>query len=111
MNAEEFVSQVRQAVVDENTGIYRDLFENTETATDPYWIRAISLYASLRPDQRDIFFAIVRQVIIDTISNVFAIVDGVRQLDGEDGDIRMACGADELSGELQDRFLEQFEDG
>ncbi|REJ64951.1 MAG: transposase [Planctomycetota bacterium] len=110
MKTEEFVAQVRQSVVEENTGIYRDLFENTTSATDPYWIRALGLYKALDDEQKEVLFEIVRQVTVDSVSNVFAIVDGVTELDGQDGSVRLQCGPDELSGELQDRFLEQFED-
>ena len=94
------------SVVEENVGIYRDLFENTEKATDPYWERALALYKSLDASQRDVFFEVVRQTAIDTVSNVFALIDGVMRLDGQDDDCHFSCGADQLSGELQDHFLE-----
>ena len=111
MKVEDFVVQIRKSVVDENSVIDRELFEDTTTTvTDPYWIRARSLYASLESEQQDILLEIMRQVAIDTVSNVFAIMDGVTELEGQDGAVRVQCGADELSGELQDRFLEQFED-
>lgn len=109
MNADNFTAQIKRSIIEENTGIYRDLFENTESASDPYWTRALSLYNALDATQRSVFMEVVRQTAIDTVSNVFAIVDGITQLEGQDGDIRFRCGEDELSGELQDRFLQQFE--
>jgi hypothetical protein len=109
MNADEFVAQVKAAIVEENTRIYSDLFENTKTATDPYWARALALYNALDTSQRSVFMEVVRQTAIDTVSNVFALIDGTVRLHGQDGDVRFACGGEELSGELQDRFLEQCE--
>jgi hypothetical protein len=109
MNAVEFTAQIKASIIEENTAIYRDLFENTKTATDPYWIRALALYNALDADQRSVFMEVIRQTAIDSVSNVFAIADGVTQLEGQDGDIRFSCGGHELSGDLQDRFLEHFE--
>lgn len=109
MNADNFTAQIKNAIIEENTGIYRDLFENTESASDPYWIRALALYNSLDATQRGVFMEVVRQTAIDTVSNVFAVVDGVTQLEGQDGDIRLRCGDDDLTGDLQDSFLQQFE--
>lgn len=109
MNAVDFTAKIKSAVIEENTAIYHDLFENTKTATDPYWIRALALYNALDATQRDVFMEVVRQTAIDSVSNVFAVVDGVTQLEGQDGEIRFRCGDDELNGDLQDRFLEHFE--
>jgi len=109
MKAEEFTAQIKSAIIEANTAIYRDLFENTKSATDPYWVRALALYNALDASQRSVFMEVVRQTAIDSVSNVFAVVDGVTQLEGQDGNIRFSCGDDELTGELQDRFLEQFE--
>lgn len=110
MKAGEFTAQVKRSIVEENVGIYRDLFENTENASDPYWQRALALYKSLDAEQREVFFEVVRQTTIDSVSNVFAVVDGVTQLEGQDGECEMSCGGDKLNGELQDHFLEHFED-
>ncbi|MFM7516706.1 MAG: hypothetical protein ACKO3V_07170 [Pirellula sp.] len=109
MKADVFTAQIKKAIIEENTGIYRDLFDNTKSASDPYWIRALALYNALDESQRNVFIEVLRQTAIDSISNVFAVVDGVTQLEGQDGDIRFSCGDDDLTGELQDRFLEQFE--
>jgi hypothetical protein len=106
MNAEEFTRQVRRSVIDENVNIYRDLYENTENATDPYWQRALDLYKSLDIRQKEVFLEVIRQTAIDTVSNVFAVVDGVTKLNGQDGDCSLTCGTDSISGELQDSFLE-----
>jgi hypothetical protein len=109
MKVEDFVAQIKSVVVEENAELYRDLFNNTSDASDPYWQRALDFYRSVDESQREVLFEVIRQVIVDTVSSVLAIVDGVSYLEGQDGDCSLTCGGDELSGELQDVFLQQFE--
>ena len=109
MKPDEFAAQVKKSIVDENVAIYRDLFENTEKASDPYWQRALVLFRSLDDDQRSVFFEVLRQTAIDSVSNIFAIIDGVAVLEGQDGECVLRCGPDEISGSLQDEFLVLFE--
>ena len=110
MTPEQFVNQIRKSVVEENLSVYKDLFSSTEVqnATDPYWQRALQLYAALNSERKDVLFEIIRQVMVDTISNVFAILDGVSQLSGQEGDFTLLANdpPEQLNGELQDRFLE-----
>jgi len=109
MNAEQFTAQIKTSIVEDNVRIYRDLFENTKNATDPYWQRALGFYKSLDENQKEIFFEVIKQTIIDTVSNLFAVIDGVTHLNGQDGDCSLTCGSDQLSGELQDHFLTHCE--
>jgi len=59
-----------------------------------------------------VLFEFARQVMVDTVSNVFAILDGVSFLEGQEGEISLAIGEsrEQINGELQDRFLELEED-
>ncbi len=75
MKADVFAAEIRKAIVEENTGIYRDLFENTKSATDPYWVRALALYSALDEDQRNVFIEVVRQTAIDMLDSQFADYD------------------------------------
>jgi hypothetical protein len=110
MTPEDFVIQIRKSIVDENLSAYKDVFTSTaiQNATDPHWQRALRLYAKMESDDQEVLFDIIRQVMIDTISNVFAILDGVTELTGQEGDFSLLANLppEKLSGELQDRFLE-----
>lgn len=108
MSPEQFVVQIRKAIIADNLSIYRDLFATTtvQGASDPYWKRALSLYAKLGPEDRSVLFEIIRQVMADSISNVFAVLDGVTQIEGQKGDFNLSEDGNRLNGELQDRFLE-----
>ena len=71
MKADVFTAQIKKAIIEENTGIYRDLFDNTKSATDPYWVRALELYNALDENQRNVFIEVVRQTAIDSVSNAW----------------------------------------
>jgi len=111
MNAEELVKGIRSTIINDNLEIYRDLYESTqvENATDEYWNEALKFYSKLSPDDRDMLFRIMRQVSVDTVSNFFAILDGVSHFDGQDDDLFLAPESElenRLNGGLQDIFLE-----
>jgi hypothetical protein len=109
MTPEKFVSEVRSAVVDQNATIYRQLFESTtvESVSDPYWKRALTLYASLGERDRVILIEMMRQATVDTVSNVFGILDGSSSLDNAREDFILTGKSDnqKINGNLQDIFL------
>jgi hypothetical protein len=109
MTPEEFVAQIRSAVVGQNIVIYKDIFETTSPAdaSDMYWKRALTLYNSLGGQDRYLFFEIVRQIMVDTISNLFGILDGVSSLGGISEDFILTSKSDglKINGDLQDIYL------
>lgn len=110
MTPENFVSLIRKSIIEENLVIYKELFSSTDmnNASDPHWVRALGLYAKLNDDDKGVLFDIVRQVMVDTVSNLFAVLDGVSQLEGQEGEFSLLAdpSAERLNSELQDRFLE-----
>ena len=110
MTPESFVSQVRSAVVQHNVTIYKDLFESTtpESASDTYWKRALTLHRSLSDGDRAVLFEIMRQVTVDTVSNLFGLLDGASALEGPREVFVLTSQPDDrkLNGNLQDLFLE-----
>lgn len=111
MTAHEFVTQLRGVVVDENTAIYRELFSSTplEKATDPYWRRALGLFSGLSLEQREVFFEVVRQVAVDTTSNILGVIDGGSTLEGLHGELGFDLDGQRLNGDLQALFLAEEE--
>jgi len=114
MKPEEFVKKIRQSVLDENIAIYKDLFANTEVdqVSDPYWHEALGLFNKLSDEEKETLFKIMRQVSVDAISNLFALLDGVSCLEDQDGDFSLTIEneQEQLNGDLQDIFLEIEED-
>lgn len=109
MTPEDFVSQVRSTVVQQNVATYRDLFESMtpEGASDTYWKRALALHRSLSEADRAILLDIMRQVMVDAVSNLFGILDGASALEGPREDFTLTSRPDNLTlnGNLQDLFL------
>jgi hypothetical protein len=113
MDSREFVAGLREEIVQANVSTYRQLFEETRAseATDPYWRDALMLFSQLTQEQREILFRIIRQVVVDTTSNLLAVLDGVTRLRGQKEDLTLLCGPVRLDGDLQDPFLEAEERG
>ena len=114
MKAEYFVEKLRQAIIEENDVIYRDLFNNTDEAeaTYEYWKKALALFRSLDSDNRETLFKIMRQVSVDTLSNVFGVLDGVSAVEDVDEEFKLTTDVDSevINGDLQDIFLEMEEE-
>ena len=78
MSASDFVRGIRTGIIADNLRTYRELFAATqpEGAPDPYWNAALQLYHRLDDADREILFSIISQVMVDTVSNLFAVLDG-----------------------------------
>lgn len=112
MTSEHFAAGLMQSVVDDNVSTYRELFANTlpDDASDPYWKRSLALYHTLTPDQQSVFFEVIRQVSVDTTSNVLGVIDGVNFIAGGDEEFTLIYGRDQkISGDLQSLFLVEEE--
>mgnify|MGYP003324628399 CR=1 FL=1 len=115
MKAEDFVRLIRNSVIDENHAIYKDLFDSTDrgAVSDEYWVRALSLYDQLDEKSQAVVFEIIRQVMSDTVSNLFGVLDGVNWPDGqaEGYNLQTESGkGGKINGDLQDLFLEMEEE-
>lgn len=114
MNQQEFISGIRKEIIDQNLAIYRDLFATTDAAkaTDTYWKRALGLHSSLSEGQREVLFQIVRQVMVDTASNLLGVLDGVNWLEGQTEGFKLTTenSKEELNEGLQDLLLGMEED-
>lgn len=113
MNPREFVIGLHITVVDENIEIYKNLFENIalDEVSDPYWKNALTLFNSLPQEQRELFFSVIKQVMVDTTSNLLGIIDGsIYFTELKDEFLLLDKKNNEpLSGDLQDLFLEEEE--
>lgn len=108
MKPEEFVRNINQAIIDDNINIYKDLFATTDinTVTDKYWKEALSLYNDLGSHQKEVLFKIIRQVQVDSLSNIFGILDGRAFIEGQSKDFELIYDGKQLNNDLQDIFLE-----
>ncbi len=113
MNPKGFVTEIKTTVVEENLSIYKDLFSSTsiKDVTDEYWKRALTLFNSLPAEQREVFFEVIRQTMVDTTSNILGIIDGVSVINHENDEFSLTYGDDKklLFGDLQSLFLAEEE--
>jgi hypothetical protein len=108
MTPAEFVMRIREEVVDHNIRHYDRLLETpSTTARDPEMCAIILAYEGLDVAQKKAVRALVRQVVIDAISNMFGILDGSSLLRGVRERFSLTYGAtrDRLDGDLQEMFL------
>lgn len=111
MKVEEFVTKIRGSVVDENLYAYRSIFKTTSVsdAADSYWKEALTFFNGLDQNQRDVLFEIIRQVEVDTVSNMLGVLDNTTVLENQEDNFELRYGQEVFSGSLQDVFLEQEE--
>jgi hypothetical protein len=111
MNSHDFVAALKAEVVDANMATYSQLLRDTspDKTTDPYWRASLALYGELTDGQRESLLRIVRQVAVDTVSNILGILDGSTPLIGLKGDLRLTRDSEQLDGSLQEEFLEMTE--
>jgi len=113
MSPQDFVSQARASIINENVATYRNLLEVTpvKKASDPYWRSLLNLHERLSSQDKQILYAVMRQVAVDTVSNVFAVIDGSTRMDGQTEDVELlgAKSRQRLHGSLQDILLQMEE--
>ncbi|HEY5564551.1 MAG TPA: transposase [Rhodothermia bacterium] len=111
MTPQKFVDGVLKSVIRENLKLYRGIFADPGEVTDEYWMRALDLFRSLSRAHQKTLLDIMKQVEVDTVSNLFGILDGSSQISGklEDFDLIHKGSGVRLNGELQDLLLEKTE--
>lgn len=109
---EKFVKEVYNSLVKDDGNVYRDLFNNTDINDDiiPYWKDALKLYSNLSDEDREIFFIVIKEITIDTISSLFGIIDGCATIDDKGIEPTLLLGGQDTEGELLDLFLEYVEE-
>lgn len=107
-----FVEMIYKTIIEDGSGIYRDLFENTEVTerTVDYWKNALELYSSFDDKKKEIFMEIIKQIIIDTVSSLFGVLDGTSTLSGGEFEFEVKINGISTEDELQDSFLQFLEE-
>ncbi len=108
-----FIESIYKNIVEDNTKLYKKMFDKMiiNDKTIDYWKRSLALYEILNDNQKEIFFEIINQVIVDTISQLFGTIDGSCSLYSEkEYDIKMFVNGIDTDHELQDSFLEYIEE-
>jgi len=108
MTSEQFVSCIRKELLEMNLSMY---MAEMDGSGGVHWPRLKAFYTRLDDISRqDLSFAI-RQVMVDTISNLLGILDGSSLLNEYRDEFHLRYDGDskDLNGQLQDLFLEAEE--
>ncbi len=110
MDSQKLAEAFKNEVINENLKIYKRLFTEYSVSEikDTYFIEAINFVNTLPDEQKRIFFSILQQVMIDSISNVLGILDGSSSLSEQNHDFSLLYEGKPLKY-LQDHFLAKFE--
>ena len=111
MNEDDVARRLLDGVVSENSAEYRKLFKELtqDEITDPYWQDALKFFDSLSPSRREVFFSILRQVSIDTVSTVAGALDGTTDIGLHEDLYLVASNGEKMRRNLQSSFLEAVE--
>ena len=69
----------------------------------------IDFYSDLSGANKELFFSIIRQTIVDTISTVFGIIDGPYTFSIPNTKFKLYINGEDSDMEMQDSFLEYIE--
>jgi len=106
----EFIEKVYESIVVGNVQIYTEMIEDKDTdRTVEFWKSARKIYRELDDSQHKAFIDFIRQVIIDTISNVFGVLDGICGIDSKEWLCSVTINGESTEDDLQDTFLEYIE--
>jgi len=110
---EEFIKKIYASIVEENVALYKKMYSDLVNGDldnlNDYSRDRYNLYREFDESQQKTFFNIIQQVITDTISNVFGVIDGVCGIDDADWKFKMSINGQDTNNELQDNFLEYVE--
>lgn len=111
MNKEIYVKSLYDSIIKENLIAYEELFSNIDkkTVKDPYWKEALEFYEKLSNEEKNTLFKVIKQVQVDTMSNILGILDGVVTVE-EDPEIKVLLNNQPIGGDLQNIFLEYDEE-
>lgn len=108
----DFGKMIYNTVVKNGVNIYKRMYEHlTGASRYEYWNDIKRFYDTLTEKEKIVFFKIVELILIDTVSHVFGILDGVCGLaDGGDFEASVVINGEDMEHELQDSFLAYVEE-
>lgn len=110
MTNEEFVKDLVTSVLEENIILYKK-FLSGEQGKKSEWSKIADILRCSGPDGEICFVAIIRSVIIDSISSVLGIIDGSSQIENQfrDFDLIDIDSKMKINGYLQELFFQNVE--
>lgn len=94
---------------------YKENYLKTELNEIPDSLhrKTFSFFRSLKAEEQELFFRIIKNIQIDNTATLFALIDGVFYLKNQKADFKLIyqdnLGERIISGDLKDLFLERVE--
>ena len=111
MNDSEFVNSLKREILND---LYNRYFNSLNTLPvsggDKLWNDSKELYSHLDEKQKQELKSLVRLIMTDTLSNVFAKLDNVSSFANQEGFFELTLNGKIISGDLQEIFLMQREE-
>ena len=108
---EKFTKDIYKNLISSGTERYRHMYESMsqQIHCDGYWGDIKKFYDSLTIQQRNVFFSVIEQTMIDTISGIFGVLDGSSNLNGNVYECDVIVNGIDMDHDLQDYFLSYVE--
>lgn len=103
---EQFVKAVYETVVQEGLHTYREMYEEEVSSSDTdLYSQAIHMYQQMDAEQQKLMMHLMEVVMVDTVSNVFGVIDGSSSLNDSDMEATVLLDDVDTEGELQESFI------
>ena len=108
---EKFTKDIYKNLISSGTERYRHMYESMsqQMNCDGDWGDIKKFYDSLTIQQRNVFFSVIEQTMIDTISGIFGVLDGSSNLNGNVYECDVIVNGIDMDHDLQDYFLSYVE--
>lgn len=109
---EAIAKKIYATLIEDGIASYKEMFSAVDyrNSKDEYWIKAMSLFRSLDKEQQQVFYEIIRQIMVDTGATLLAILEGSASLSGG-GAFESEITIDRVNaGYLLDYFLSTDEE-
>lgn len=111
MEAIEFVTKLKERVIENDNKVYQDLLDTTIEAKDKIWQSILPIYKNMTKDEQLAFIQFLRLIQVNTLSHILGVLDGTTFLNN--GNVNFVLKTEEngeiINGDLQDIFLEMEE--
>lgn len=109
---EKFTKDIYKNLVLDGVDAYQRMYDGmtADMDGDKYWTDLKAFYDTLSSPQKEVFFHVIKQTMIDTVSKVFGVLDGSSNLDGTTYECDVFVDSVDMDHDLQDYFLSYVEE-
>lgn len=108
---EQFVKAVYATVVQDGLVGYKEMYEEAVGSSDTdLYSQAIRMYQQMDAEQQKLMMHLIEVVMVDTVSDVFGLIDGSSTLNDSDIEATLLLDDVDTEGYLQDLYIGYLQD-